>query len=201
MKQSFRKLPLFVCMVLIAVLSMSVTVFAHGVKYQGLEGGKVQFTFDDGSPFNGAFVNVYDANREIIDTGETDADGYFDFSGYTEELAAIEAQDPAGHRSVYHIEEGVMAEPGVFVAQGGGEEATPEAPAATAAADTATATGQPIVITGGAPAADSTSLIVIVAIAAVAIVGIVAVVAIYFFASGKKKAGVEYVEVVEESVK
>lgn len=189
MKTKFKKLPMFLVLALLIISTMSVTVFAHGVQYQGLEGDKVQFTFDDGSPFNGAFVNVYDTNREIIDTAETDAEGYFDFSGYDVELAAIEAQDPAGHRSVYHIEEGVMAEPGVYVPQGGGNSGEAD-PAAQQEATTTT---------GRAPDADNTTMIVIIAIAAVAVVGIVAIVALFLFNSGKKKSGIEYVEVVEES--
>ena len=111
--KTIKKACLFLTLALVLSLLMSVTALAHGVRYQGLEGNRVQFTFDDDSALSGGFITVYDAYGQVIAEGTTDADGIFDFSAYPDAYR-IAVQDLAGHRSVYHTSEGVMPAPAVY---------------------------------------------------------------------------------------
>lgn len=87
--------------VILAIMN-NTTLYAHGVVSQQIGSGKVKFLYDDDTPLANGYVTVYGADGNEIATGQTDADGVFDYTMY-ENAAKVSISDVYGHHLTHEI--------------------------------------------------------------------------------------------------
>ncbi|MDQ0340116.1 hypothetical protein J2S00_002911 [Caldalkalibacillus uzonensis] len=82
------------------------TVYAHKLLIEPVSPGKIKVVYEDGSFSTRTMVQVFDTERNEIESGHLDSEGYF---YYDEERAnLIVADDGIGHRTEWTVGEEVI---------------------------------------------------------------------------------------------
>jgi len=118
-------------LVTLILLTLPSVVFGHGLNvYAYVEGHevKIEAYFKDGSPAQGAKVEVLRSDGTVILEAKTGKDGQYAFGPKKAEALKIVASTPDGHRAEYAVSVSDFAEAGFAVPAEAGEARPPQDP-------------------------------------------------------------------------